>query len=116
MGNGQSPIKFGGVRIMWVIVFFDLPADTKEDRKNYTIFRKILLSDGFSMMQYSVYMRHCPCIENAQVHIKRVKSSLPPDGEVRILRITDSQFGKIDVFYGKKRKPIEKAPTQLQFF
>ena len=101
---------------MWVIVLFDLPTDTAKARKQYTKFRKYLLDDGFSMMQYSVYIRHCASDENAQVHVKRVKCRLPPDGEVRIIRITDKQFGNIDVFYGKKRAQIEQAPQQLQFF
>lgn len=107
---------FGGLKIMWVIVLFDLPTDTKACIKDYTKFRKFLLEDGFKMMQYSVYMRHSSSEENAQVHSKRVKAWLPPDGEVRIIKITDKQFGKIEVFYGKKRKPIEKAPKQLSFF
>jgi len=108
-------MKFGGVDTMWVIVLFDLPTDTKMARKQYTRFRKYLLVDGFSMMQYSVYMRHCASDENAAVHIKRVRSALPPDGEIRIIRITDTQFGKIEVYYGKKRKPVEQAPVQLEF-
>ena len=107
---------FGGLNSMWVIVLFDLPTDTPKARKQYTLFRKHLLDDGFSMMQYSVYIRHCASDENAQVHAKRVKSWHPADGEVRIIKITDKQFGNIDVFYGKKRVPIEQAPKQLQFF
>jgi len=107
---------FGGLNTMWVIVLFDLPTDTKEARRQYTVFRKFLLEDGFLMMQYSVYFRHCASNENAQVHIKRVKSNLPPDGEVRIIQITDKQFGRIEVYYGRKRKSIEKAPHQLQLF
>lgn len=101
---------------MWVIVLFDLPTDTSEARSDYRHFREDLLKDGFTMMQYSVYMRHCASDENAQVHMKRVKASLPPDGEVRVVKITDKQFGKIQVFYGKQRKPTEKAPEQLMFF
>ena len=107
---------FGGLNTMWVIVMFDLPTDTPKARKQYAQFRKALIEDGFIMMQYSVYMRHCASDENAQVHVKRVKSRLPPDGEVRIIKITDKQFGNIDVFYGKKRVKIESAPEQLQFF
>lgn len=101
---------------MWVIVLFDLPTDTAEARKQYTVFRKHLLDDGFIMMQYSVYMRHCASDENALVHAKRVKTRLPPDGEVRIIKITDKQFGRIEVFYGKKRRKIEEAPEQLSLF
>ncbi len=101
---------------MWLIVLFDLPTDTKSARKEYTRFRKQLLQDGFTMMQYSVYMRHSSSNENALVHSQRVKASLPDDGEIRIIKITDKQFGKVEVFYGKKKMPTEKAPNQLQFF
>jgi len=107
---------FGGLNTVWVIVLFDLPTETKAARKQYSMFRKQLLNDGFNMMQYSVYMRHSSSDENAQVHVNRVKSSLPDDGEVRIIKITDKQFAKIQVFYGKKRKPTEKTPDQLSFF
>ena len=107
---------FGGLNTMWVIVLFDLPTDTPKARKQYTHFRKYLLDNGFSMMQYSVYIRHSASDENAKVHAKRVKSQLPPDGEVRIIKITDKQFGNIEVFYGKKRISAEETPQQLQFF
>ncbi len=99
---------------MWLIVLFDLPTDSKKARKDYTLFRKKLLDDGFGMMQYSVYYRHSASDENAKVHENRVKAFLPPDGEVRIINITDKQFGKIQVFRGKKRKPTEPTPVQLQ--
>jgi len=112
----NASLSFGGLNSMWTIVLFDLPTDTKRARRQYTQFRKHLLEDGFTMMQYSVYMRHCPSEENAQVHVKRVKAALPPDGEVRIVKITDKQFGKIEVFYGKKRIHTEKPALQLQFF
>lgn len=108
-------MNFGGLNSMWIIVLFDLPTDTKEARKQYSQFRKLLLDDGFTMMQYSVYMRHCASDENALVHIKRVKTDLPPDGEVRIVKITDKQFGKIEVFFGKRQRPVEQTPQQLLF-
>ena len=101
---------------MWTIVLFDLPTDTDVSRKRYTRFRKHLLTNGYVMMQYSVYMRHHGSTENADVHINRVKNALPPDGEVRVIKITDKQFSKMEVYFGKKRKPTERAPEQLQFF
>ena len=107
---------FGGLNTMWVIVLFDLPTDTKQAKKQYAKFRKNLLEDGFSMMQYSVYMRHCASDENAEVHTQRVKTFLPPDGEVRIIKITDKQFGRIQIFYGKKRKSPERPPAQMEFW
>ena len=101
---------------MWTLVMFDLPTDDDIAKKNYTAFRKRLLTSGYAMMQYSVYMRHHASRENAETHAKRVMKALPPDGEVRILKITDKQFSMMEVFFGKKRKPTVKAPEQLQFF
>lgn len=95
---------------------FDLPTDTKNARRQYAQFRKFLLEDGFQMMQYSIYLRHSPSQENADVHTKRVRNQLPPDGEVRVITITDKQFEKMEVFLGKMRKTPEPAPCQLMLF
>ena len=103
-------------RIMWVLVFFDLPTDTKKERKAASDFRKKLLLDGFVMFQFSIYMRHCPSAENAAVHIKRVKSFLPELGQVGILTITDKQFGDMELYTEKK---VQKPPmeyVQLELF
>lgn len=109
-------MRFNEYRILWVLVLFDLPTDTDSDRRNYTKFRKGLLKDGFHMFQFSVYTRHCMSYENAQVHIKRVKSILPPKGAVGIMMITDKQFGMIEIYYGKKKKEPEPPPQQLELF
>jgi CRISPR-associated protein Cas2 len=101
---------------MWLIAMFDLPTDTKKARKSYALFRKRLLEDGFVMMQYSVYVRHCASKENADVHIARVQSFLPPDGEVRLMLITDKQYERMQIFWGKSRKQPEAPPAQLEFF
>ena len=68
--------RFNAYRVMWVLVLFDLPTETKTERKAAARFRKKLLDDGFTMFQFSIYMRHCASRENAKVHIKRVKSFL----------------------------------------
>ena len=68
------------------------------------------------MFQFSIYMRHCSSRENAQVHIKRVKSFLPAYGHVGILNITDKQFGMIELFYGKKEEHRPEMPQQLELF
>ena len=101
---------------MWILVFFDLPTDTKKDRKNYAAFRKKLIQDGFTMFQFSIYTRHCPSVENANVHVQRVKKSLPEYGEVGILCITDKQFADIELFYGKKEKSLCPPSQQLELF
>lgn len=101
---------------MWVLVFFDLPTETKKDIKNYSIFRKKLIQDGFTMFQFSIYIRHCASRENAEVHIKRVKNFLPPAGQVGILCITDKQFGKMELFIGKKETELQTPYQQLELF
>lgn len=106
---------FSEYRIMWVLVFFDLPTETKKERKAASDFRKKLIMDGFTMFQFSIYMRHCPSAENAAVHIKRVKSFLPPLGQVGILSITDKQFGSMELFMERKEQkpPIEYLQLEL---
>jgi len=109
-------MELSGYRFMWILAMFDLPVDTDVARKHYTQFRKALLRDGFAMMQFSVYVRHCASEENADVHIGRVERGVPPDGEVRVLQITDKQFERMRVYWGKMRKPTEPPPAQLELF
>ncbi len=101
---------------MWVMVLFDLPTETKKERKIYADFRKKLLKDGFTMFQFSIYLRHCPSKDNADVHIKRVKLELPEHGHIGILCITDKQFGDMELFYGKKAVEKKGQVQQLELF
>lgn len=103
-------------RVMWVLVFFDLPTETKKERKIYAQFRKKLIEDGFAMFQFSIYIRHCPSRDNADVHIKRVKTVLPPAGRVGILCITDKQFGQMELFFGRKVEKTVAPVMQLELF
>ena len=114
--KAANHVVFGGFRSLWTLVLFDLPTDTKTDRRQYARFRKKLLADGFVMLQYSVYTRHCASDESAEVHCKRIKTVLPPKGEVRILKVTEKQFERMRVFHGTKRIPAEQAPKQLSIF
>ncbi|MCX7800333.1 MAG: CRISPR-associated endonuclease Cas2 [Fimbriimonadales bacterium] len=100
---------------MWVLVMFDLPVKTKEDRRLYARFRNQLLAHGFLQLQYSVYARPCPSEENAVTHRNRVRSWIPPKGSVRMLSLTDKQFGRMEVYLGKKRLKAENQPEQLVF-
>ena len=108
--------NFSGYRSMWIMVTFDLPTLTPAHKKAYTTFRKFLLSDGFSMHQYSVYVRHCASLENTEVHEQRIKKNMPNEGTVSIIRITDKQFGNIVNLYGKKEKKLPRASNQLEIF
>ncbi len=101
---------------MWLFVFFDLPVTTKKERKAAALFRKDLMKDGFVMLQFSVYIRHCGSYESMQVHIKRVKSLIPPYGNVSILSVTDKQYSDIVNFYGATNKKMQTGPVELELF
>jgi len=101
---------------MWVLVFFDLPTETAAERKIYAKFRKEIMADGFTMFQFSIYMRHCASRENADVHIKRTKTKLPEKGHIGILCITDKQFGMMEIYFGKKQAELPVPIQQLELF
>ena len=103
-------------QVMWLFVFFDLPTNTKKQRHAAARFRKDLCQDGFTMMQYSVYVRHCASSESLAVHLKRVQAAIPEEGLVSALPATDRQFGNMTNFVGKRSTPPPEAPLQLEFF
>ncbi len=101
---------------MWTLVMYDLPTETKKERRAAQLFRKDLMRDGFTMFQFSMYLRHSPSAENAEVHKKRVIRSLPEYGKVGIIQITDKQFERMEIFYGQKKTDLPKVPQQLELF
>jgi CRISPR-associated protein Cas2 len=101
---------------MWVLVFFDLPTNTKKERKQAGLFRKRLVQDGFTMFQYSMYVRHCASRDNAEVHVRRVRSYVPPSGYVAVMNITDKQFGEIELYRAGAESEPPPTPQQLELF
>jgi len=101
---------------MWVLVFFDLPTETKKERKIYARFRKEIMANGFQMFQFSIYLRHCSSRENAAVHIARVKKILPEKGHIGIMCITDKQFGMMEIFRGHEAVHTPETVQQLELF
>ncbi len=108
--------RLNAYRIMWVLVFYDLPTETARERKIAALFRKKILKDGFQMFQFSIYLRHCASRENAEVHIKRAKSILPEKGHVGIMCITDKQFGMMEIFHSQKPVCPATPVQQLEMF
>lgn len=105
-----------GYKGMWVFALFDLPVKKKQDRRNYARFRKKLLEMGYYMLQFSVYARYYSGKEAGEAHMGTIAASLPPKGEVRILTVTDVQFGKMQVFYGRNPRKTEEPPSQFELF
>ncbi len=109
--------RINAYRVMWVFVYFDLPTLTKKDRKAYRVFKNSLDKNGYSMLQYSIYVRHCQSREDAQKHIRRIKSILPLEGHVIIHMVTDKQYSMMDIFFNctKINKPKEEHGQLVMF-
>ena len=100
------------------MVAFDLPVGTREQRKKATDFRNFLLDDGFQMIQFSVYARACVSFARQETHIERLKKCLPPEGSVRAIFVTRSQWERSFVIHGAPAEPVdpELLPEQIQLW
>ena len=107
----MSEVRLNAYRIMWLFVFFDLPTNTKTERRHATQFRKALEKDGFS-----VFVRLCLSKENMVVYLRRVQKSMPPAGYTSILSVTDKQYSEIRNYWGKSERARPEMPQQLEFF
>lgn len=95
---------------------FDLPTVTKKEKRRYVRFRNLLLDEGFSMLQFSVYGRHHSTREKAESKIGRITADIPVQGEIRVLRVTEAQFARMEVFSNYRRRPPEAEPAQLEMW
>lgn len=80
------------MRVMRLLVLFDLPTGSKAERRQYSDFRKFLINDGYHMEQFSVYSRLLVTRESAAAHIARLKLNLPSAGEVTVIEMTEKQY------------------------
>ena len=80
------------LRIMRMLVLFDLPTGSKSERKSYSRFRGFLVNDGYRMEQYSVYSRILLSRDNVDTHLARLKANLPEAGKVTVLLLTEKQY------------------------
>lgn len=85
---------------MRMLVFFDLPVKTKEQRRAATRFRNFLLGDGYYMVQFSVYARICCGMDSVESHRQRLHRAVPPHGSVRLLVITEKQYTNLEILLG----------------
>lgn len=102
----------------WLVVTFDLPVGTKEQRKRATGFRKYLLDDGYMMLQWSVYARACVTFARQETHISRIRENVPIEGNVRVIFVTRAQWERSFCIQGCPAMELspEEIPEQLQFW
>lgn len=81
------------------------------------MFRKFLQNDGYYMLQYSVYVRICNGMDAVEKHRARIRNSLPDNGSIRLLVVTEKQYEAIDILIGKLTEADESFQTeQLTIF
>lgn len=114
--RSQPSQPLSGYRLMWIMVMFDLPVVTPEERKAATDFRENLKDFGFMMAQYSVYMKHTSGQKECDTLTNRVRENLPEGGRVYVHCLTDRQYERIVRFENKKRLESQKNPEQYQIF
>lgn len=100
-------------RFMRILVFFDLPVQTKEDRRHYARFRKYLIQSGFIMLQESVYCKLALNQSAARIATDQVREHKPPDGIVQVLQVTEKQFSKMEYMLGEYRSDIIDSDERL---
>lgn len=102
-----------GLRFMRILVFFDLPTLTNEDKRNYRLFRNVLIKNGFIMLQESVYCKlmTSPSVENSVKNM--IQKNKPPQGIVQTLLVTEKQFSKMDYVVGESKSDIIDSEERL---
>lgn len=100
-------------RFMRVLVFFDLPTLTSEDRREYRKFRKHLIRNGFIMLQESVYCKLALNQTAVSVIHDNLRRNKPPQGIVQVLSITEKQFSKIEYLIGENKSDVIDSDERL---
>jgi CRISPR-associated protein Cas2 len=102
----------------WLMVSFDLPVGTPEQRKRASNFRNFLLDDGYQMIQFSVYARACVTFARQETHMRRLRASLPPEGSIRAIFVTKAQWDRAFILHGSplKETDAEAMPEQILFW
>lgn len=89
-------------KIMRLLLLFDMPNLTDDEKRAYRQFRDAIIDDGFMMLQYSVYVRYCQNDSDALKHIERVKNKRPKYGNIRIIKVTENQYVSMVMIQGEK--------------
>lgn len=98
------------MRVVRLMVLFDLPTGNKKERKSYAEFRKFLIHDGYHMEQFSVYSRLLITRESSAMHIARLREHLPEAGEVTVIQMTEKQYeDRLVLLSEHKEKPVEES-------
>lgn len=110
--------RISSYRIMMILVIFDLPTETKAQRREANKFRIQLKKLGFRMMQLSCYIKSCYGIENYESEVRKVEQIIPAKGEVCILTLTEKQYNSMKYYFNQRKgnQKIKPDVEQLRLF
>lgn len=111
--NLNTKDQLSGYNLMWVLIMFDLPTNTKKEKRAAAKFRKDLLTMGFSMSQFSVYSRFCIGQHQVGSLAEKIKLIIPEEGEVNLISFTDKQYARMLTFRNGLLKTGECNPPEM---
>ena len=74
------------------------PTNKRGTKTAYTKFREYLKKDGYVLIQPEVYMRTVTSRRAVTSHLSALSAKCPKTGTVRVLTLTEKQYGRIVVF------------------
>lgn len=98
---------------MRVLVFFDLPVLTSENRRAYAKFRRFLLKNGFLMLQESVYCKLALNSSAVNAIVDNVHKNKPEEGVIQLLTVTEKQYAKMDIILGQVKSEVLDTDERL---
>lgn len=109
-------MKFEEEDAVWCLVMFDLPVKTRDQQRRANAFRNLLLDLGLSRVQLSVYTQYRPKVRMCADTVAQIRRNLPPQGQVRVLYLSDTQWAKALYFVNETECHPEGAPLQMTIF
>lgn len=100
-------------RFMRVLVFFDLPTETSENKREYRKFHRLLIKNGFLMMQESVYCRMLLTPGAGRAVLDIIRKNRPSDGIVQVMTVTEKQFAGMEYITGEHHSEVIESDERL---
>ncbi|MBM7709367.1 CRISPR-associated protein Cas2 [Enterococcus lemanii] len=100
---------------MRMLLMFDMPTETADERKAYRKFRRFLLSEGFIMHQFSVYSKLLLNDSANKAMIDRLNGNNPKKGNITLLTVTEKQFARMIYLNGVRDDCIANSDKRIIF-
>lgn len=100
-------------RFMRLLLFFDLPTSSSEEKKSYRKFIKLIKVNGFYMIQESVYCKMAIDNHMANMTINKIKNNIPNEGNIIVLTVTEKQFASMKILLGESSTDVLSSDDRV---